>query len=333
MINYLIFDGNYIMHKSVQALKSTNRFYEGLYRLMELTIEKYVKMNSWDKVIIVSDSRKKSWRTKLKTDYKGTRQRDESIDWDFVYETYSLFKEEMAQKYIVIEQDHIEGDDWILFLNRYANKQGKGTCVISSDKDLFQLIKYNTKKEYMNIQIADKANDEKMFIPIGWEILYDQITKSDSLHDLFNLNNTNDNISFFDFCRNNFTVKEINNTQHLFEKILTGDKGDNVKSVHLQMTKTGNSLRGIGDKTAPKVWQHYNNIYDTFDTTNETDLRNMIESYTTVKKLDLSKSIQDTIYNNIVDNINIMELHPRVFPNDIKYQITDKILDILEPNE
>lgn len=122
MINYLIFDGNYILHKCVQALKNTDRFYSGLYRLMELTMEKYIKLNNWDKIIFVSDTRKKSWRTNYIDNYKGTRVKDDSIDWDFVYETYIDFKKDIADKYFLLEEDHIEGDDWILFCSRYANK-------------------------------------------------------------------------------------------------------------------------------------------------------------------------------------------------------------------
>lgn len=330
MINYLIFDGNYILHKCVQALKNTDRFYSGLYRLMELTMEKYIKLNSWDKIIFVSDTRKKSWRTNYIDNYKGTRVRDDSIDWDFVYETYIDFKKDIADKYFFLEEDHIEGDDWILFCSRYANKMGMGSCVISSDGDLYQMVKYDLKKGYMNIQIADKYNAEKVIIPEGWELLYDQVCNSEELNDVFNLSNTSSNIDFFDHCRTHFEIKEVNNTNIIFEKLLTGDKGDNVMSAHKVLTSKGDKYMGIGVKTAEKTWNHYTSIYDTFNTNNDSDIYNMIESYETVKKKDFNQETKDSIYNNIQHNIKMMQLLPRVYPEDIKYIITEKILDAFE---
>lgn len=329
MINYLIFDGNFIFHKCVQSLCKTNRFYEHLYNLLEMTINKYVSLNRWDKIIIVSDSRKPSWRTRIKGDYKGHRVRDESIDWKFAYDTYNMFKQDMKEKYIVLEHDHIEGDDWIYFLTQYANKQGLGACTISSDRDLYQMIKYDLKKGYMNVQIADKSNDEKIIIPVGWEVFVNSLDDSTDTNNLFSLD-VNDGLSFFNYCTTRFNVKEINNKGYFFTKILTGDKGDNVDTVHKTLTKNGNSFRGIGEKTAEKVWETYSITNNDFSTSNKDDLTLMIESYELVKKINLSDNERKTIYNNVVRNIELMELKQSMFPDDIKYTIIDKILEELE---
>lgn len=329
MIEYLIFDGNYILHKCVQALKQSNTIYENLYKLMTSVVDKYVRMNSWKKIIFVSDTRTKSWRAEYKGSYKGKRVRDESIDWKFVFETYELFKNELPENYYVLEHDHIEGDDWILFSSLYANKHGCGSCVISSDKDLYQIIKYNTNKKFINIQINDKFNNEKVIIPEGWEIVYNDIINSDDLNDVFNLNNVSHNLNFFDYCRNNFTILEVNNNKIIFEKLLTGDKGDNVSSAHLVKSKTSERFMGIGEKTAEKTWKNYSEIYSVFNTKNDDDIKNMIESYETIKKKDFSKEIKENIYNNIQHNIKMMELKPRVYPTKIKNIIMEKIINIL----
>lgn len=329
MINNIVFDGNYIFHKCVGSLKNTTMFYSGLYTLMENTMEKFVNMNTWDNVIFVSDSKKPSWRTELKKDYKGTRTKDEEIDWKFAYETYDQFKKDLKEKYIVFQADHIEGDDWIFFLIRYFNKKNEGVCTISSDKDLHQLIKSDVNREFMNVQLEANLKNSRFFIPEDWKLLYNKLHNKDGKVELFNLNRNIEHINFFNYCRNNYDIIEKNNKEVFFKKILTGDRGDNVPSVHRILTKTG-KLRGIGDKTADKVWEHYINIYNDFDAESESDIKNMMESYEVIKKKEFDSTTNKQIYNNIKTNIKMMELSMSSYPDNIKEVIVNKILTRFE---
>lgn len=327
MIDYLIFDGNYILHRCVHALNPQNKLYAGLYELLWQSIKKFEGQNKWDKIIFVSDTRKPSWRTRKQKDYKGTRERDETIDWDFVYETYEDFKKELSETYPVFQYNHIEGDDWMYFLTLYANKQNKGVCLITSDRDMNQIIKYNLDGEYMNIQIADQANVHKIktYIPEGWELLYNQINNRDASDALFDMNDDVFNLRFFDYCRNNFNIVEINRDRFIFEKILTGDKGDNVPSVHQLLTKTG-KVYGIGAKTAEKVWAQYSSYNDSFSTNSTTDINEMLNSYEVIKKKSFDDDLKNEIYNNTKSNIEMMELKISSFPDDIKNTIMEKIV-------
>jgi 5'-3' exonuclease len=109
----LIIDGNFILSKLVFTLHKHNLLFGGLHKALEHNITGYRKWYPFANVFLVSDSKEKSWRKKIITEYKGTRKKDTDIDWNFVYTAYGEFKEEVKSTMKVLEAPHIEGDDWI----------------------------------------------------------------------------------------------------------------------------------------------------------------------------------------------------------------------------
>jgi len=327
-MDYIIFDGNYILMKCVYTLTKMNKLHGELWNLLDNNISKYTVMNKWEKIIVVSDSKKKSWRKELLDKYKAHRVKDDSIDWEFVFDTYMDWKDSIREKYNVLEKDSIEGDDWIVSVIQYANKLGKSCVTISSDKDLYQLIKYKTKKKnsYINIQINDILGNEKVIIPIGWEIWLNEF-KNNNANDVFSLDNSINNINFFNRILLNWNYEEIDCYSSLFEKIITGDKSDNIDSIYQKISKTG-KIRGIGTATAKKMWDFYNKNYDIKFTINDEFVDDLLNCLEFVSKDVFDTNLKNKIKNNIKLNIQLIQLHYKNFPD----WVTEDIIKIINEN-
>lgn len=324
----LIFDGNYLLHKNVSTLHKMNRLHGDLYNVLCNNIEKYKNMHKFDQIFIVSDSKKKSWRLDESDIYKGTRKSDPEIDWKAVYEIYEQWKQDIGQKYTVIERDRIEGDDWIAVLVRKGNKLGYSNVIIASDRDLNQLLNYkiNGEKSYINLQISDINTREVLYLPIGWEIFikeYDDVRSGDP----FNLDSGFDWMNFLQKIIRNFDYKVIDPHEHLFCKLIKGDGGDNVKSIYEKLTSTG-KIRGIGDAGAQKVWNFYRDNYKGYFTTTEaTFLDDVINSFEKAHKLTMTDSKKELAIQNLKRNIKLMELHHRHYPEWVLEEIASELED------
>lgn len=237
----LILDGNYLLHKNVRTLHKLNTLYGDLYNALTKNVEKYSNLHKFNRIFIVSDSKKKSWRVQESEIYKGTREQDPEIDWKFVYQTYETWKADMAQHYNVVQRNHIEGDDWIAVLVRKGNSQGYSNVVIASDRDMLQLVSYLLKgaKSYINVQINDYNGKEKIFVPEGWQLFLNEYDNHRS-NDIFNLDDGHSWVTFLNKVIRNFEKVEVNHEEKLFCKLVQGDKGDNVNSIHVRAQKTNN---------------------------------------------------------------------------------------------
>lgn len=326
----LIFDTNYILHKNVQVLYAMDRLYVDFHKMLHNNIDRFVNMNEWDNVFIVSDSKKKSWRqTDLDDQYKGTRTKSNDIDWKWVYNEYDEFKKDISEKYYVVQRDHIEGDDWITALILKTNSLNQSNVVISSDQDLLQLLKYNIKgnKSYINIQIDDKLGKERLFVPQGWQIWLKHYSENRN-DDVFNLDNSFDDINFINKVNAQFNTIEVDRYEKLFAKFVMGDKGDNVPCPYKTLTKTGKEM-GIGKAGAAKVWKHYSENYEYFfNTTDDSFSKNLVKSICAVKNVELSNSRFNTVVKNVKSNIKLMELHYRNYPEWVLNDIIEGLEEI-----
>jgi len=324
-MQYLIYDGNYILMKSVFTLHKLNRLYGDLWTLLDNNIEKYTALNSWEKIIIVSDSRKKSWRVKESEIYKSHRVRQEDIDWEFVFKTYADWKESIADKYIILEKDHIEGDDWITSTILLANKKNKSCTVISSDQDLYQLINYKLKgnKSWMNIQINDILGREKVIVPEGWELWLKEFSDNNN-NDVFQLSNSLKHIDFFNYVIRNWNYEEINCYQKLFEKIVQGDKSDNISSIYQKITTTG-KIQNIGKAGATKIWNFYKDNYDIHYIIDNQFIEDIIVSLEKTNNLEFNETTKNKIRNNIKLNIKLIQLHYNNYPDWVLEEIIEQL--------
>ena len=313
MKSNIIFDLNYCMHKNAYTLNRLGTLYGDFYNAMTNNILKYTSMYRFDNVFIVSDSRQKSWRKQELDTYKAHRSKDESVDWEFVFKVYDEWKDDMKEKYNVVCNDHVEGDDWVTSIILKTNKKGYSNVVISSDRDMTQLLNYkiNSDKKFINIQIDDINGKEQLFLPEGWELYLNDLEENGNT-DVFNLDNSYNWNSFIKKLIGQWKHTDINPKGVLFQKIISGDKSDNIKS--------------IGDVGAAKIWEFYKQNYAIhFDTANPIFPDEIINCIESVKDIELSDGVKEQTIHNIYQNIKLIELHYRHFPDFIVEKIINKL--------
>ena len=65
-----------------------------------LLITKDYKVKDQPFKYFISDSKSWSWRKSIYDEYKGNREKDTTIDWDFIFSVYSEFKNAATQAFV-----------------------------------------------------------------------------------------------------------------------------------------------------------------------------------------------------------------------------------------
>jgi 5'-3' exonuclease len=313
----LIIDSNYILYKSVFSLMKTRTLYGDLYRALEVNFGNYFNKYPFDNIYMVSDSRATNWRKKAYPEYKGTRKKDEEIDWEFVFNTYDQFKESVKEnnpRVRVMEEEGCEGDDWIFYLVNASNQQGYSTLIVGSDGDLQQLLDYRLNPSWINIQWRDTFQREKLFFPKGWKLFMKELKESES--DIFNMNNNSVFIEMMETLMEKCDFEEVNQEEKLFKKIIQGDKGDNIKSVLYTAQKTG-KLIGIGDAGVDKIWKEYSSVYTADIDFKKNDWFEKVAPIIAQYKKVEADDHADTIKENLHFNRMLVHLHEDHYPKEI----------------
>lgn len=197
-----------------------------------------------DNVVLVCDGQ--SWRKKvpkpksLEADYKGTRVRDEDLDWEYIFKSLNTLEEEVTKKgFTVSHTFNAEGDDAIWFWKTYLN-ENKINCVIwTSDNDLKQLVSYEDGTwtvwfndrygVFMDEKLNQQQDELEMF--------------------MMDAQNAGTNFILESFTdRAETQVNYINPENIVMEKIICGDKSDNIKAV-VRIVKGGKTY-----SVTPKMW-------------------------------------------------------------------------------
>jgi len=320
MICDLIIDGNYTLSKNVFTLHKNNLLFGALYKSLEITISNYKKWYPFANIYLVSDSKEKSWRKKLITNYKSTRKKDSDIDWNFVYETYSEFKESVKPSIKVLEAPHIEGDDWISYIVNKANNQGRSCIIISNDHDIKQIVNYNLDPLYINIMANEMYNKEKLFLPKNYQIFLNKLSKLEN--DIFNLNDNSEFLGLMNKFMNKSEIQEINPVESLIIKIISGDQSDNIGSVWSQV-KNGKK-RGIGAKGAKSIYDQYVMEFGEVNLSDPDLYENIADLICEKKKL--SKTQIEDIVENIKENMKLIDLRLANLPTEVLTTMEEKYL-------
>jgi 5'-3' exonuclease len=318
MLLSCIIDGNYILSKLVFTLHKNNLLYGALDQALENSILNYRKIYPFSDFYLVSDSKERSWRKELLTEYKTNRKKDSDIDWKFVYSTYDRFKSRLSGVKI-LEYPRIEGDDWIAFLVQKLNEDKKSTMIVSNDYDIKQLITFNLEGMWINFMSNEMFNKQKIFLPSNYQIIIDKIRKLPN-DDIFNLNDNSEFLSLFKKFETKYEISEINNMESLFIKIVSGDSSDNIHSVY-RVNKNGR-VRGIGFKGAQSIYNSYINEFGEVSLTDPDLYENIADIICEKKKL--SKSMIGKIVSNINGNMKLIDLRMNNFPSDILNSMNDR---------
>ena len=312
MICDLIIDGNYILSKNTFTLHKNNLLFGALHKSLENTVNNYRKWYPFANVYLVSDSKEKSWRKQLTTNYKATRKKDSDIDWTFVYGAYGEFKDSMKGLVKVLEAPHVEGDDWISFLVNKANNEGRSTIIVSNDYDIKQIVSYGLDPLFINIMTNEMYNKEKLFLPKNYQIFLNKVSKLPS-DDIFSLNDNTDFLLLLDRFINKYEINEINPVESLMIKIISGDTSDNIGSVW-SIIKNGKK-RGIGAKGAQSIYDDYILEFGELNLSDPDLYENIADLICEKKKL--SKTQIESIVENIKDNMKLIDLRMHNLPEEI----------------
>jgi 5'-3' exonuclease len=320
MLLDLIIDGNYILSKLVFTLHKNNLLYGALHKSLENTVNNYRKWYPFTNIYLVSDSKEKSWRKQITTEYKATRKKDTDIDWQFVYTAYGEFKQSV-QGCKILEAPHIEGDDWISFLTDNANNNGRSTIIVSNDYDIKQIVNFSLDPLHINIMSNEMYNKEKLFMPKNYQIFMNKVSKIPN-NDIFNLNDNSEFIMMMNKFLNKYEINEIDPIESLIIKIISGDQSDNISSVW-QQTKNGKT-RGIGAKGAKTIYDMYITEFGEINLSDPDLLENIADLICEKKKL--SKNKIEDIVENIKSNFKLIDLRL----NNLPVEIVEKMDNVFD---
>lgn len=317
----LIIDGNYLLYKSVFILDRLRTLYGDLETLLLKDYNNISNVFAYDMIYFISDSRQ-SWRKALYSEYKEGRKKDSKIDWEFVFDTYETFKENITTRNncMVYTIDPFEGDDIMAHIINETNKEGYSNFIISNDGDMHQFLKFDTANDYINIMYNHKFNDERLFVPKNYNIFFNHIEEN-SEQDIFDLNNDSEFIEHFERLKARCTVVEVDKEKSLFQKIVTGDKGDNILSV----VKFDKTMRGIGKAGGETVWNMFKERYPgdiNFDS--DEFVENLVEILSIYKK-NKNVDFKDKVRKNIVFSRKLTRLDSKYLPKGMLEILESKI--------
>lgn len=323
----LIIDTNYILYRSVYSLVKTQTLYGDLEKSLEVTFNNYLHKYPFHKIYMVSDS-KSSWRKRIYSEYKADRKekrdKQEDVDWDFVFNTYDKFKENIkSNRIILVEAPNIEGDDWINHLINESNSKGYSTLYVASDKDLNQKTDFRLNPAWINIQWYDNYKNGKIYLPKAYKIFMKEITEHNN-DDLFSMNENLEFINLVQDLQNKNSVEEVDREQSLFIKIISGDSGDNIESVLKTPTKTNpDKFMGIGDAGALKIWDNFKADYPNEIKFEDDKWLSDVVDYVLEYKKVLGERItyEKVLKENLRLNRSLIHLHENYLPDDIKNKI------------
>lgn len=319
----LVIDGNYLLYKSVFVLKKTRTIEEDLGNLIRRDYDRISKAFSYTNLFFVSDSGK-SWRKELKSDYKGTRKKDDTIDWSMVYREYDKLKAELKTKpnCNVIEIEGMEGDDIVNYIVKTSNKEGFSNMIVANDGDLHQLLDFNLELGYINLMWNYKFNDERVYAPENYFLFLEKVEHENSSDDIFNLSDDLDFVKFVDDLINRTKLKEVNKEKSLFTKIIMGDTGDNIQGVvKIKDGKLNEEEgKGIGETGAEKCYDLYKEVNpELIDFKSDKFVDKASEIcmfYKKIKDIDVHNNIKDRIKLNIkLVHLDLGYLPPTLLEN------------------
>jgi 5'-3' exonuclease len=273
----LLIDGNYFIHsrlfvlpkpKSGPLLGDDNSKGQFIRKLAIDFASEVRKMTPFvNQIVFAVDS--KSWRKDLfpEAQYKGTRTQDSSVDWSAVYEVYDEFKLILAKKGVIVNQvKGAEADDILFAWSTYLNSQGKNCIIWTGDRDMIQLVDYSKATDGYSLWYYNTKR--KLIAFEGFNSLLAPIEEIEIDNDdlLFNMDSPihehgrakGEMIEWIK--KNQIEIEEMNCDRFVFQKILMGDKSDNIKSVvtYQKPMKTGkNRTFSITDKQAENVLEQY----------------------------------------------------------------------------
>lgn len=252
----LIIDGNWLLQSRSSrlidkfSLNESEESREASKDLVKDMLAKSVSVALWrlspviDNIILVIDS--KSWRkgitkpSSLQADYKGTRKKREDTDHARIFEAFHDMEKACAEYGVTVSNTWgAEGDDAIWRWSERLNAEGINAVVWSSDNDLRQLARrqetawtvwYNDRAGIVADVKMSYKNDLDYFMRDSASVASEGIFRS--LVEASGAKVTYEDPDII-----------------VMEKIICGDKSDNIKSI--VRARVGKLER----KISPRMWE------------------------------------------------------------------------------
>lgn len=277
-----------------------------------------------DRCILTLDSR--SWRNDLKTnvEYKGTRKQDETIDWSGFDECVTKFIKFSEKFNITLSKTKsTEADDLIFMWSNMLSNKGIPVIIYTSDRDMLQLVCANASGADV-ILWSDVT--KKIYIPKD----FDKLAKNDSESFMEMFSKGGSAVDIYDrFANLEQSIRkrklekiETDCVQFIYNKVLVGDKSDNISSVY-SYEKNGRTYN-VTDAKAEKIIEKFIEKTGTLNPEflfNEETLAVLAESCVET----LSGAEQANVLENIKRNIKYMVLSKRVIPEEVTELMTQDI--------
>lgn len=261
----VVCDGNYLFHKTFAIFSDygtkqpgqvlSDPADQGMFMRKIMTDLCYAlnQIPVSGHVIFCKDSR--SWRKDLKierADYKGSRVQDEKVDWGSFFDLMDEFGKFLEMNgYIYSTAKRAEGDDLLWFWNKKLRERGHNVIILSGDKDSHQLVSCD---DSWTICWNANSKNNKIFCAENWKRDYLEKEEESSI---FNLNFVENHEKDKMLALTASATLEITNPEKLtFEKILTGDKGDDVPSV-FSYEKTPGKIFKLTKAKAESIYENY----------------------------------------------------------------------------
>lgn len=269
-----------------------------------------------DRCVMTFDS--KSWRNDIVSDvnYKGTRKQDETIDWTGFDRCYNQFIEDIKKYNITVSKTKsAEADDLIFMWSNMLNAKNIPVIIYTSDKDMLQLVDVNQSGADI-ILWSDVT--KKIYVPVD----FDKTAKNESASFMESFMKGNTAVDIYDrfvnleqcIRKRKLDKVETDRVKFAFNKILVGDKSDNISSIY-SYEKNGRTYN-VTDAKAEKIIEKF--IEKTGSLNIEyLFMEDTLDVLANVCAETLSGSEYTSILDNIKRNIKYMLLSTNTIPEMI----------------
>ena len=273
-------------------------------------------------VVFVMDSH--SWRKDLllQQEYKGNRKKiQEDIDrkgFDTVIDNFTNTLKSIGIK--VSQAERSEGDDLIYAWSEYLFQEGKSSLILSTDRDLNQLVK--CVNDVHIIQYGPVNN--KLWVSEGSDRIIKklnerhEVTQENLFNEIFTISIENDPFERFVEGTN---VEVVDPEKVRFMKIVGGDASDNIFPVYYKAATETTRAKGLGPKTVEKIYDQFKNklgcefdyhIYNQEDT-----IKLLCNVIYDVAKINDEEFTRRMLFENIKTNTSLVSLTNESIPQDV----------------
>ena len=281
-------------------------------------------------VVFVEDSH--SWRKDLllQQEYKGNRKKiQEDIDRKGFDATIANFTDTLKSIGVKVSQaERSEGDDLIYAWSDYLFNEGKSSLIISTDRDLNQLVK--CVNDVHIIQYGPVNN--KLWVSDGSNMIIQklnekhEITQENLFDELFVVSIENDPFSRFVETTN---IEVVDPEKVRFMKIVGGDTSDNIFPVYYKAGTETTRAKGLGPKTVEKIYSQFKeklgcefdyHIYNQEDT-----IKLLCNIIYDVAKINDEEFTRRMLFENIKTNTSLVSLTNESIPEDVMWNMSADI--------